>query len=110
MTEKERFKFTNISDNGNTSLFWLGKDREENKKLQFRFNLLREQTNRENANRVYKLEKENKELKTELLDVLEQLFNAESSLIHEYSTTISQDEEELREYFKQKYRKYGWKE
>lgn len=26
MTEKKRFKVTNISDNGNTGLFWLGKD------------------------------------------------------------------------------------
>ena len=26
MTEKEGFKVTNISENGNTGLFWLGKD------------------------------------------------------------------------------------
>lgn len=52
--------------------------------------------------------KENKELKTELLDVLNQLFNAESSLIYEYSTNIDEDEKELKEHFKQKYGKYGW--
>lgn len=118
MTEKKRFKVTNISVDGNTGLFWFGKDnlsvydvvcllnelydeneefnekydaqrhlygklnsdlREENKELQLRCNLLREQANefhrraRENANRVCKLENENKELKEEVENLHEQL-------------------------------------
>ena len=115
MTEKEGFKVTNISENGNTGLFWSGKDnlsvydvvrllnelhdenkelnekygaqrylyeqlksdynnlREENTDLEFKCNMLREQKNefhrraRENANRVGQLEKENNQLKKELI-------------------------------------------
>lgn len=123
MTGNERFKVTNISNDGNTGLFWLGKDNlsvydvvrllnelyDENKEFNEKYDAQRYLYGQLNSD-YNNLREENKELKTELLDVLEQLFNAESSLIHEYSTTISQDEEELREYFKQKYRKYGWKE
>ena len=56
------------------------------------------------------LNDENCELKKVLLEVLNQLYNAESSLIYEYSTHISDDEKELKELFKEQYSKYGWEE
>ena len=57
-----------------------------------------------------KLSEENKELKETLLDVLDQLYSSQDSLIYEYSTDISNDIKELSEYFKEKYSKYGWVE
>ena len=60
--------------------------------------------------KLNELSNENKELETVLLDVLNQLYSAESSLIGEYSTNISEDEKELEELFKEKYGKYGWEE
>lgn len=63
-----------------------------------------------NANNMEVLKKENKEIKTVLNEVLDQLYSAESGLIHEYSTNITEDEKELQEHFKSEYGKYGWKE
>lgn len=60
--------------------------------------------------KIKELEKENNELKTVLNEVLNQLYNAESNLIHEYSSNIAEDEKELQEHFKNEYGKYGWGE
>lgn len=78
MTEK-RFKVTNISENGNTGLFWLGKDNlsvydvvrvlnelyDENKELQGRINRQYQE--------YKKLEKENNELKYHLNETEKEL-------------------------------------
>ena len=86
MTEKEGFKVTNISENGNTGLFWIGKDNisvydvvrlvndllEENEQLKIQLQNTSTQRDefhhgaRENANRVGELEKENRQLKEEI--------------------------------------------
>ena len=60
--------------------------------------------------KIKELEKEKKELKTVLNEVLNQLYSAESSLIYEYSTNITEDTKELQEHFKSEYGKYGWRE
>ncbi|MBQ8017471.1 MAG: hypothetical protein IJ258_05125 [Methanobrevibacter sp.] len=59
--------------------------------------------------KLNELSNQNNELETVLQELINQLYNAQSSLIHEYSTDIVNDEKELKKYFQDQYGKYGWK-
>ena len=61
------------------------------------------------CNRLNELSNQNNEIKTILTQLVNQLYNSQLSLIHEYSTDIANDEKELKKYFQDQYGKYGWK-
>lgn len=56
------------------------------------------------------LKKENEQLKSVLLGVINRLYYSENAMIWEMSSHISEDEIELKEEFKKEFGKYGWEE
>ena len=79
MIEK-RFTVTNISENGNTGLFWLGKD---NLSV---YDVVRS---------LNELNDENQKLKEEIIEWKSKYFEAMDTVIGEYSTNIKEDMKKL---------------